>query len=257
MKNHNKRNLMIISGVAAMMIVILLLQVSFTKAVIRKKKPIPIPRKELEVAVEIVKEQPAKAAKMNQAKPKPVKPAQIAAKPKPVEPVKSSVKPVKTADTKGSLPPVSANYRKYVGFKRYSEEMVGRGAKFLIFGGSAKRLFEIDIRRQTLVKTDISKLVNGNYSSRSRVIVDEPALSDYLKIAKERHGITDPEVHLLVPREFESRIAKGLQEQNIALSKVSGLKGFYAYSEQGKLTLRLNQALTDRGVVRLDFTVEL
>jgi hypothetical protein len=108
-----------------------------------------------------------------------------------------------------------------------------------------------------LTKININQLVNGSYSSRSRVIVDEPALNDYLKEAKERYGITDPEVHLLVPREFESRIAKGLQEQNIALSKVSGLKGFYVYSERGKLTLRLNQALTDRGVVRLDFTVEL
>ncbi len=245
MEMHNKRNMMIISGIVAMVIVILLLQVSFTKEVIRKPKPIPVPRKELEVAVEIVKEQPVKAVKMNQEKPKPA----ISQK--------TVVKPVGTADAKGSLPPVSANYRKYVGFKRYSEEMAGRGAKFLIFGGSAKRLFEIDIHRHTLTKININQLVNGSYSSRSRVIVDEPALNDYLKEAKERYGITDPEVHLLVPREFESRIARELQEQNIALSKVSGLKGFYAYSKQGKLTLRLNQALTDRGVVRLDFTVEL
>ena len=243
MEKHNKRNLMIIFGIVAMVIVILLLQVSFTKEVIRNPKPIPAPRKELEVAVEIVKEQPVKAMKMNTERP---------------EQAKAELKPVKTSDSvKGVLPPVSANYRKYVGFKRYSEEMAERGAKFLIFGGSAKRLFEIDINRHTLVKINISQLVSGNYSSRSRVIVDEPALSDYLKIAKERYGITDPEVHLLVPREFESKIVKGLQEQNIALNKVSGLKGFYAYSEQGKLTLRLNQALTDRGVLRLDFSVEL
>jgi hypothetical protein len=241
MKRQNKRNILIISGLVVLVMVIILIQVSLTKVVIKQTPLEPAPQKEMEVAVEILKQTVV---------------AQIT-KNLPPEESKTVAPSQKTASVNGAMPPVSANYRKYIGFKRYSEEMTKRGAKFLIFSGSAKRLYELDLQRRMLVRTDIKKLVKGNYSSRSRVIFDEPALNHYLKLAKNQYGIADPEVHLLVPREFEARIASELKRQNISLQNISGFKGFYAYSDQGKLTLRLNQALTDRGVVRLDLAVEL
>ena len=241
MKKENKRNILIVGGAIILALLVLALALAETSAVIVQTPEQP-PKREMEVAVEIIREQPVKSK---------------VAKATPPAPAKNEVPTPNVASAKGALPPVSANYRKNIGFKRYAREMIRRGAKFLIFGGSAKRLYEIDLQRQTLKKIDIKQLVKGKYSPRSRVIFDEPALNIYLKLAKDQYNITVPEVHLLAQRGLDEKVAAALKKNNIQMQNISGLNGIYEYSDKGVFILRLNQALTDRGGVKLDIAVEL
>ena len=127
----------------------------------------------------------------------------------------------------GSLPPINANYRKYIGFAGYAFEMRKRGARFFITSDSSRYIFEIDFANKRLLKAEIAKILKSGYCPRSKVIYDEPALASFLNKAKKELGIVAPEIHLLVPLNFESKIADSLIKSNIPLEKISSLTGYY------------------------------
>ena len=151
---------------------------------------------------------------------------------KPVSPSKEKVaekkeKNIKVSDMKGALPPISANYRKYLGFRKYAELVEERGGCFIIMGGSSKNIYRINFNFRSLQKVDIGTLKKAGYSSRSRIISDEPALDYYRNIAKEKYNLANPEVILLVPNKYENYIASVIVNSGISKNNISSFKGYY------------------------------
>ena len=224
------QNLIIVIGMIVLTILLLWGKAPSSIArepVVKIKKQIP---KETEVSVEIASD--------------PV-----------VTPMRQSSEKQKAAPAiNGSLPPINANYRKYVGFSNYSTEMRKRGARFFVIGSSSKKIFEIDFDNNKLIRVDISKLLKGQYCPRSKVICDEPSLSYFLTIGRKELGIQDPEVHLLVPVDFEKKIASELSKSNIPLNKIISLSGYYKQSADN-FYLCLNQGMTTGGHFKLDINI--
>ncbi|MBU8902629.1 MAG: hypothetical protein KOO69_07805, partial [Victivallales bacterium] len=76
----------------------------------------------------------------------------------------------------GALPPISANYREHLGFRRYANAMHARGARFYILGSSKKQIYEINLSSRSLRAVSAADIINKNFSPRTRLIEDEPAL---------------------------------------------------------------------------------
>ena len=225
------RGLMIAAGII-ILVIVLLQDKNSINAVSRSKDKSQIPtQKKTEVSVEIV-----------------------------AEPVIKPINPSKKIEAEkivgGSLPPINANYRKYVGFARYSVEMRKRGARFFVIGSASKKIFEIDFDNNELMKVNISKVLKGQYCPRSKVICDEPALTAYLSKANKELGVREPEVHLLVPLNFEMKIANELSKSKVPLNRITALSGFYKQTADNFI-LCLNQARTTGGNFKLDIDINL
>ncbi|HJO94717.1 MAG TPA: hypothetical protein QF753_15065 [Victivallales bacterium] len=127
----------------------------------------------------------------------------------------------------GELPPISANYRKYVGFKKYSKEMSRIGCRFFIIGNRAKNLYELDFNFNDLREVSINRLKSRDYSSKSRVITDEPALDIYRILAEKKYNLINSEVILLVPNNIEKYIVSEIVNSGISLKNILSFKGYY------------------------------
>ena len=149
----------------------------------------------------------------------------------------------------GSFPPVSANYRKYVGFKRYADFMIKEGALFLISDIASNRLLKIDFAAGSLKSIKLRDLKRRNFSPKTRIINDEPYLKSFITKAKNEYGVTTPEILLLLPCSIEEKIAfktiAYFKERNASISNVSSLKGDYRISDN-KLKLTLSEAVYNR-----------
>ena len=156
----------------------------------------------------------------------------------------------------GELPPISANYRKYLGFSKYAIEMNRLGAKFFIMGYNYNKMYEIDIQNNILSKVDLGNLKSGNYSSRTRVITDEPVLEKYKKIANIKYKIDNPQVIMLVPKKIEKKLLEELIENKLPLNNVSSLKGYYKLSERG-IILCLNEVVIKGKNIMTNIQVKL
>ena len=95
----------------------------------------------------------------------------------------SSSTSLKEGVLNGALPPISANYREHLGFRRYANAMHARGARFYILGSSKKQIYEINFNSKSLNHISIADIISKNFSPRTRVIEDEPALQFFLNKA--------------------------------------------------------------------------
>lgn len=143
----------------------------------------------------------------------------------------------------GALPPISANYREYLGFRRYAIAMHARGARFYILGSSKKQIYEINLHSKSLHAVSAKDIISKNFSPRTRVIEDEPALQFFLNKAKKDFNIADPRVILLVPQQMEQKIASRLVKNGINLNEFDGFRGVYLI-DSGHFTLRINEGVS-------------
>jgi len=242
MNNHHKYRWTAIIAALVIPAVFLILLYFSTATTPASVRPQVKPHHELEVRVEIEEAKPVKVIK-------PEKPA--VAQP----PSKSEVnKTEKIPDD--ALPPVSANYRKYLGFKRYVEKMTELGARFFIIGSSGKKMLEIDFNNEKLVPATLRSLKNGGFSPRSRSIADEPALSSYLTTATSQYQLDTPEVFMLVPAEFDRNIANVLRKNSLP-EYCSALKGYYQTDSNDQIILALNEAICRNGIKKINITINL
>jgi len=197
--------------------------------------------KETKVYVNIIKEKKPKTRKTN---------------PVPTNKVKLSGTDNNKEMIEGELPPISANYRKYVGFSRYSQKMTQIGCRFFVIGNGIKNLYEIDFNNKALNKTNINTLKTENYSPKSRMITGEPALNIYLNAAKVKYDIDNPEIILLVPKKLERIVLKKLLKYNLPLKKTSSLKGYYKLTSTG-MVLKLNKAIIGGIINNIDIEINI
>ncbi len=242
MSNHHKYRWAAIIAVLAIPVVFLfLLYFSTANTQVRTRQPVK-PRHELEVSVEIEEARPVKPVKT--VKPQPSK-----------APAKKEVSKVaKTPDN--ALPPVSANYRKYLGFKRYVEKMTGLGAGFYIIGSSGRKMLKIDFKHKRLIPATLKSLKSGGFSPRSRSISDEPALHSFLKAAVSQYKLNAPEVIMLVPASFDRTITEVLRKKHLPES-CSALKGYYQTGADGRMILALNEAICRTGIKKINISINL
>ncbi|MDD5727478.1 MAG: hypothetical protein PHV59_02840 [Victivallales bacterium] len=163
-------------------------------------------------------------------------------------------KPLKAETTAGALPPVSANYRTHLGFSAYAAEMGKRGARFYIFGGSARQLYEINFASRSLIRVTPQDIVARNFSPRTRVIEDEPALDFFRDRAAKDYHLTAPEVILLVPQVMEDKIASALAAAGVNPAEFDALSGVYRQNS-GIFTLNINTGITVSGRKKLNIDV--
>ena len=157
----------------------------------------------------------------------------------------------------GVLPSISANYRKYLGFKRYAWEVSKRGGAFVVMGDNSKKIYKINFNSKTLNKITIEDLKKSNFSSRSRIITDEPALDHYRNLAKKRYNLSNPEVILLVPNKYEKYIASLIVSSDISMKNISSFKGYYRTIGNDFL-LTLNRAVYTTGEIKnIDININL
>jgi len=227
--------------VLAACLLILIIYLERNKKIQQKEAPSKKNIKETKVYVNIIKEKKPKTRKTNPA----------------------TTNNVKLSDTnnnkeiiKGELPPISANYRKYVGFNRYSEKMTQIGCRFFVIGNGIKNLYEIDFNNKALNKTIINTLKTEDYSPKSRMITGEPALNIYINAAKEKYNIDNPEIILLVPKKLERIILKKLLKYNLPLKKTSSLKGYYKLTSTG-MVLKLNKAIIGGIINNIDIEINI
>ena len=227
-----------ITSISALFIILFLL-VNLTEP-ISSTPTIPVKK---EVSIDIVIEK----KKLESPKPKVVK-----AK------VTTSKAPSSTTSKilNGALPPVSANYRKHLGFKRYANAMYARGARFYILGGSKKQIYEINFSSKSLHKVLAKDIINKNFSPRTRIIEDEPALHFFCNKAKEMFDIVNPRVILLVPQQIEQKIASTLSVNGIDFNKFRGFRGIYLISS-GHFTLKINEGVSNSGKQAMNVTIPL
>jgi hypothetical protein len=190
-----------------------------------------LPKKEIEIAIEVIKEN--KNTKNTIEKNK---------APEYLDSNSDDKKEDKEEVDYGVLPPISANYRKCLGFKVYAEKVVERGGCFIIMGGSSKNIYRINFNSGVLLKIDIDTLKKADYSSRSRIITDEPALDYYRNFAEEKYNLSNPEVILLVPNKYEKYIASVIADSGICTKDISSFKGYYKVMGS-EFILLLNQAV--------------
>ena len=183
-------------------------------------------------------------------------------KPKPIKPkIKIGKAPTlsKKIDKKvlnGALPPISANYREHLGFRRYANEIHSRGARFYILGSSRKQIYEINLLSKSLSKVSANDIISKNFSPRTRVIEDEPALQFFLNKAKNDFSIASPRVILLVPQQMEQKIASKLVKNGINLNKFSGFRGTYLISS-GNFTLKIHEGVTNSSKQSINIAIPL
>ncbi|MFA7185357.1 MAG: hypothetical protein WC082_10705 [Victivallales bacterium] len=227
--------------------VVFLLLVNLSNA-IPASKPTPVNR---EIGVDLVVEKTKTQKFSNPSK------SQTISKPKP-EPGKapaaesSSVKQIQ----QGALPPVSANYRENLGFRKYAEEMGGRGAKFYILGGSKKQIYEINFGTKSLRPVTVKTIISGNFSPRTRIIEDEPALRFFLDKAQNNFGVKTPQTILLVPQTMEDKIAAVLTAAGINIGNFRGFRGTYLMNS-GSFILKINEGVTNNGKQNLNIAIAL
>jgi len=187
------------------------------------------------------------------------------AKPKPIKAIKAKIKkrkaPASSTSLKeevlnGALPPISANYREHLGFARYARAMHARGARFYILGSSKKQIYKINLSVKSLSKVSSNDIINKNFSPRTRVIEDEPALQFFINKAKSEFNITNPRVILLVPQRMEQQIASQLVKNGINLNKFQAFRGTYLRSS-GDFTLKIYEGLTNNGSQNLNIAITL
>ena len=258
-----KRNTatILVTSVSALFIVLFLL-VNLTEPV-SMTPPVP-PKKEVSIDITIEKKKVEVPKPKVKVKPK----AKALPKPKP-EPKPETVKPKiktrkapssskKTNDKvlNGALPPISANYREYLGFKRYAIAMHARGARFYILGSSRKQIYEINLHSKSLHKASAKDIVSQNFSPRTRVIEDEPALQIFLDKAKDDFSIAAPRVILLVPQQMEQKIAARLTKNGINLNEFDAFRGTYLI-DSGHFTLRINEGISKSSRKALNVAIEL
>jgi hypothetical protein len=183
-------------------------------------------------------------------------------KPKPIKPkikigkAPSSSTLIKEEVLNGALPPISANYREYLGFRRYANEMHARGARFYILGSSKKQIYEINFSTKSLRSVSTADIISKNFSPRTRVIEDEPALQFFLNKAKNNFHIAAPRVILLVPQQMEQKIASRLSSRGINVNKFRGFRGTYLMNS-GNFTLKIYEGVSNTGKQRMNVAIPL
>jgi len=248
-----KRNTatILITSVSALFIILFLLA-NFTEPI----SMIPSMPIKKEVSIDIIIEK----KKVKIQKPK----VKVVSKPKPKVKTKvkmrkaplASSKPAKKELLNGALPPISANYREHLGFTRYANAMHARGARFYILGSSKKQIYEIKIYSKSLKAVSAKDIINKNFSPRTRVIEDEPALQFFINKAKENLNIPAPRIILLVPQQMEQRIAARLVKKGININKFDGFRGVYLISS-GHFTLQINEGVTSSGRKSMNVAIPL
>jgi hypothetical protein len=163
----------------------------------------------------------------------------------------SSVAKLKANDW---VPSISADYRKYVGFCNYVATMPRIGTSFVIIDDYSRKIVAIDLKNKTLIKTDMEKIEIKNFSLRSGGITDEPKLECYLQLANADYGIIAPEVFMLVPFDFDLCISAAFQANNLQRN-ISTLKGFYCLAPNGRLLLKLKEAISDSKSQKINITI--
>ncbi|MDD5597535.1 MAG: hypothetical protein PHV82_06300 [Victivallaceae bacterium] len=243
MKRHTAKVLLItFSALAVVFLLLVRLSVEIPAG-----KPMPAGR---EIEVDLIVEK-GKTQKHS----KPAKPP-TTAKPKP-EPGKApATSPSATPVSEGALPPVSVNYREQVGFRKYAEEMGARGAKFYIIGNSKKQIYEIDFDSKSLRPAAVKTISSGNFSPRTRIIEDEPALQFFLDKAQNEFGIGTPQVILLVPQQIEDKIAAALAAAGINAGNFRGFRGTYLMNS-GTFILKIHEGITSNGKQSLNIAIAL
>ena len=265
-----KRNTatILVTSVSALFIVLFML-VNLTGQV---SLPSSVPAKK-EVSIDLVIEkrkvepQKPKVKKLPKPEPKPLpKPKPVSRpkpepkpvpKPKPVIPkVKTRKAPLSSTKTSskdkvvnGALPPISANYREHLGFKRYASAMYNRGARFYILGSSKKQIYEINLVSKSLSKISVDDIVGKNFSPRTRLIEDEPALQLFLDKAKDDFRISNPRVILLVPQQMEEKIASSLKDSGVDFNKFDAFRGIYLI-DSGHFILKIQKGFSSSGAAQ-------
>lgn len=196
--------------------------------------------------------------------PPPKPKVKVFSKPKP-KPVKPKIKTRKASSSSttskekvlnGALPPISANYREHLGFRRYANAMHARGARFYILGSSRKQIYEINFSSKSLRSVSATDIINKNFSPRTRVIEDEPALQFFHDKAINDFRIAAPRVILLVPQQMEQKIAARLVKNGINLNKFDGFRGIYLI-DSGHFTLRINEGVSNSGKQTMNVAIPL
>lgn len=116
----------------------------------------------------------------------------------------------------GSFPCIVANYRKYLGIHRYLKSMAALRGRFFVLNTASNHIeAEIDFDNKRLV--DKGSL--AGLSPRSRLIEDEPVITDYLRLAKRKFGMGNYTVILLLPMEIDHYIIGAINKSIKALGK--------------------------------------
>lgn len=247
---RNTAKILIISASALFIVFFLLVNLAQT---IPQAAPMPA-KKEISIDVIIEKK------KVKIPKPK----VKVLSKPKP-EAIKPKIKtrkaPSSSTSSKeeilnGALPPISANYREHLGFRRYASAMHARGARFYILGSSKKQIYEINLSSRSLRAVAAADIINKNFSPRTRVIEDEPALQYFHDKAKNDFRIASPRVILLVPQQMEQKIASKLVKSGINLNKFRGFRGTYLISS-GSFTLKIHEGVSSNGKQSMNIAIPL
>ena len=156
----------------------------------------------------------------------------------------------------GAFPPIRADYRKYIGFKKYAECMNRLGGVFILYNSAKGSYRKLDFSRNCLSEITLSELQRGEFSQRTRVIRDEPYLRSFLRDKAERGS----EVILLIPRRIERHIVEGLiqyfLEHHWLLKDVFSFEGYY-HLAGGHIILTLNKAVEKNKNIIVNFSIEL
>lgn len=187
----------------------------------------------------------------------------VDASPPPVPKIKSSQRQHHSEDkgggNDGEFPPINANYHNRVGFARYADALVRRGALFLVVDVNDRLFMKIDLNHRSLRRISLETIKSGDFSPRTRHIGDEPALNEYLAMAR-RQGAVDPEVILLFPNALERKItgtiSAALRRAGTTPGQFHGFRGEYDV-RNGSLVLNVREAASRRGVSPLNVTVPL
>jgi len=238
-----KRNTatILITSISALFIVLFLL-VNLTQPISMAQS---VPAKK-EISIDLIIEK----KKVKISKPKPIKPKIKIGK------APSLSKSLKEGVLNGALPPISANYREHLGFRRYANEMHVRGARFYILGSSRKQIYEINFSTKSLSKVSANDIISKNFSPRTRVIEDEPALQSFCDKAKNDFHIAAPRVILLVPQKMEQKIASRLFSRGINVNKFRGFRGVYLISS-GNFTLKIYEGVANSGKQSMNISIPL
>ena len=219
------------------------------ESTIKPKKNI---KSTIEISVDIIKEEKKREMKEK----KPISTPTSSAKEKTKEKVITNSGENNENNFNGELPPISANYRKHLGFKKYAKEMTKRDALFFIHDTDRNKLYKINFLDRSIAEKDIKSIELNKYSSRSRIITDEPALDYIVNSAKKKYDIKSPEVILLVPKYLEKRILNSLNKSSIPLNKVSQFKAYYI-NNTGKLTLSIHSAVISGKTINTNIEIKL
>jgi len=110
-------------------------------------------------------------------------------------------------DDANELPMINSDYRKYVGFNRYSQLMTSLGGKFAIMKrGSGEVFWELDLKNKRLVKPgDMARM-----SNQTRKISQEPGVK-WAKVEARnlKPGVYD--VVLIMPLKMAAYLTGGLE----------------------------------------------